>query len=266
MTPVAGLAIVVGAVAVAMVAMLLARRFSPVGGLHSSTRGIGSNASVVGSYTIVLAFVILVAFQSFGSARRNAQDEAAATVEMYRTTSFFPARAADTLQGEIVCYGRSVVALEWPAMRHEHGSPVTEGWVSALERSFDEMATARLAGQFAYGHWLDQFGNRAQARSVRIAEASPLVPTIAWIILVVGGVVVVAYLCLWADPGERKLVQLAMIGVAAGLIAAGLVLVRFFDVPYENTSGSIQPAAMERSLTLMHPRTPPPCTAAGRPV
>jgi hypothetical protein len=264
--PFLGLGIIATAVVAGMGAMLLARRFAPVGGLHSSTRGIGSYASVISSYAIVLAFVILVAFQSYANARRNAQDEAAATLELYRTTDSFPAEGASVLQGDLTCYARSVVALEWPLMRDERRSPATEHWVDELQGAFDRVATARGRGAFAYGHWLDQYGNRAQARSVRLAEAAPFVPAIAWAILIAGGFTVIAYACLWADPGERKLVQLPMVGIVAGLIASGLILVRFFDVPYENVNGSIRPTAMQSSLALMHPLEQPPCDADGRPV
>ena len=76
-------------------------------------------------------------------------------------------------------------------------------------------------------------------------------PPVLWLILIVGAVVVIGAVGLFADPREARVPQAAMIAAVAVIVASGLVLVRFLDRPYENKSGSIKPTAMERSLVLM---------------
>src|SRR5207248_11189628 len=73
--------------------------------------------------------------------------------------SFPTRRSSDlrlTLQGQLVCYGRAVAELEWPAMRHERSSPVVQGWINALDR---DLRAVRIAGDkptTALSHWFDQ--------------------------------------------------------------------------------------------------------------
>lgn len=76
---------------------------------------------------------------------------------------------------------------------------------------------------------------------------------------------------LFADPGERFLVQAAMIGSVTAVMAASLVVVSFLDRPYENGSGSIFPVEMTHSLRIMEEHQSisqplrPPCDPLGRP-
>src|SRR5215472_15357670 len=77
-------------------------------------------------FAVVLAFVILAAFQTYNGARAGAQSEAAALLDMARAAALFPPAQRDELRGDFVCYGRAVVNQEWPAMRHGHSSPLVD--------------------------------------------------------------------------------------------------------------------------------------------
>ena len=78
-----------------------------------------------------------------------------------------------------------------------------------------------------------------------------MVPPIVWLILILGAVVAVASVCFFAGARERAVTQAGMIAAVAIIVVSGLVLVQFLDNPYEDTSGSIKPTAMTRTLALM---------------
>jgi hypothetical protein len=92
---------------------------------------------------------------------------------------------------------------------------------------------------------------RRHGRQGRIGKAEGLVPPVIWLILILGAVVVVASVALFADPDEAAVTQAAMAAGVAIIVVSGLVLVRFLDQPYEDKSGSVKPTAMERTLALM---------------
>jgi hypothetical protein len=71
------------------------------------------------------------------------------------------------------------------------------------------------------------------------------------LILIIGAVVVIGSVFLFADREEPAVTQAAMVAAVAIIVVSGLVLVRFLDKPYENKSGSIKPTAMERTLAQM---------------
>jgi undecaprenyl pyrophosphate phosphatase UppP len=90
------------------------------------------------------------------------------------------------------------------------------------------------------------------ARQGRIAEATPVVPSVIWLVVIIGAVIVIVSVCFFADADEAWFPQAAMMAAIATIVVSGLLLVRFLDAPYENQSGSIKPTAMTRSLALMH--------------
>jgi hypothetical protein len=73
---------------------------------------------VVGTaFAVLLAFVILAAFQTYNGAHSGAASEATALLDMARNAELFPAHQRDQLRSDLICYGRAVVSYEWPAMR-----------------------------------------------------------------------------------------------------------------------------------------------------
>jgi hypothetical protein len=102
------LVIIVAAGAVAVLAMGVLRRIGRGPLLVDPTRGT-SMATVVGSaFAILLAFMIIVAFQTYSGAKSAADSEGTAALEMFRTVAYFPAKQHDAARSDLVCYARAV--------------------------------------------------------------------------------------------------------------------------------------------------------------
>ncbi len=260
------------AVSAAVVVMFLVRRRAPVGGYFADSNRAAGVFCVLGtSFAVMLAFVIFLGFSSYGKARNESGQEAVSVTELFDTAALFGAPARDDLRDQLICYARSVIHDEWPAMRNERPSAVTQGWVDGLSTGVELLDIAGEKQSTAYDHWFTIDAARQEARRGRLAEASPFVPSPLWIILAIGAVVSVAYVWLFADPGERFLVQAAMIGSVTALVTASLLVVNFLDRPYQNGNGSIFPVEMTRSLRVMEEHKNiagplrPPCSPLGRP-
>jgi Protein of unknown function (DUF4239) len=258
--------IILGAAAVSAAGMLIVQRRAPSGTYFKDPIPAGAVYTVVGTaYMVILAFVFFVAFESYHAAKSAAQDEATATLAMFHAAGPFDPPARAQLQGQVICYAEQVVSTEWPAMREGESSPAVDARVTALEQNAVGIPISDEKQRAAYDHWFALNEERRKGRQGRLAEASPLVPPLIWLILIIGAVVVIATVGFFADAREGRVPQAAMIVGIAVIVASGLVLVRFLDRPYEDSSGSIQPTAMTRTLTMMqgeHEGSPAaiPCT------
>jgi hypothetical protein len=267
-----GILIVVAVNAVTVAVMLIVRRRAPAGGYYEDMQQAGWVYSVAGtSFAVILAFVFLLTFQSFDRARTSASAEADAMLSLFHIADVFPEQEKNTLQADLICYGRSVAHIEWKTLAHNEQSSVTRDWALALDHHFNDgsgTGDARVAA--AYGAWYAATADRQDGRQGRIDEAAPFVPTLVWVFLFGGGVLVIAFVWLFADPRERTFAQAALpVGVTT-VVVAGLVLVAFFDGPYRDTPGAVRPTSMERQLQIMGTEISPavrvPCDAQGRPV
>ena len=244
--------IILGVAALSAAGMLLVRRRAPAGTFFNDPIPGGAVYTVAGTaYMVILAFVFFIAFESYGGAKADAEEEATATLAMFHAAGAFGPAARAELQGQMICYAREVISDGWPAMREGGGSPVVDARVSAMEESADQIPVNDAKQAAAFEHWFALNEERRHGRQGRIGEAEGLVPPVVWLILIIGAVVVISSVALFADREEAAVTQAALAAAIAIIVVSGLVLVRFLDKPYEDKSGSIKPTAMERALVLM---------------
>ena len=244
--------IVGGAAAIAIGLMYEVRRRSRVDYFFIEVeRGAGTFAFIGTAYAVLLAFVVLAAFQSFNDAKTGAEEEATTLVQLSRTAEFFPPAERDPTEGVLICYGRAVIHEEWPAMREGSRSPIVQGWVTRLEDSLQHLHPATPAQQAAFLQLLDQQDKRTDARRARLSEANRALPAPVWFILGLGAFVTIGFAMFFADRREAFIVQASLIGSIAALVVSGLLLIWFLDHPYQNQSGSIKPDEMERQLFIV---------------
>ena len=116
------LLIVVVANAVTISAILFVRRTAPEGSYFTDgDRASGVFGVLAGGFAIFAGFIIFLAFTTYDQSRSGGEAEALTVVQQFETAEFFPAEVRDRMSGEIVCYGRSVVNQEWPAMKDGQG-------------------------------------------------------------------------------------------------------------------------------------------------
>jgi hypothetical protein len=244
--------IVSGAAAIAVGIMYVVRRRASVDYFFIEVeRGAGTFAFIGTAYAVLLAFVVLEAFQSFNDARVGAEEEAIAIVQLSRTGEFFRPAERAPLEGSLLCYARAVIHEEWPAMNEGARSPIVQGWVTSLEEGLRQLHPDTHAQQAAFLQLLEQQDQRTDARRARLTEANRALPAPVWFILGLGAFVTIGFAMFFADRREHFIVQGSLIGAITALVVAGLLLIWFLDHPYENQSGSIKPDEMERQLVIV---------------
>jgi hypothetical protein len=266
-------ALVIAAVtAPAVAAMLLVRRRAPEGSYFADgDRAAGVFGVLATGFSVLLGFIVFLAFESYDQSRAGAEEEALVLAQQVETAQFLPRAAGDELTGELVCYGRSVVYEEWPrAEAGELGDHINQ-WGAELFRTLETVDPRTPGEQSAYDKWLDQTSEREAARSDRIHGAVGVIPTPLWVVLLFIAVVIFVYMLFFADRGEGAITQAVLMGSVVAVIVAMLLLIRFLDNPFHTDVGGVRPVAMERTLRIMDEqlriadrRIALPCDAEGR--
>src|SRR5919201_3349504 len=244
--------IVAAAAAAAGGLMYLIRRRSRVDHFFVEIeRGAGIFAFIGTAFAVLLAFVVLEAFQSFNDAKTGAEEEATTVVQLSRTADFFPPAERTRLEGSLICYGRAVIHEEWPAMKEGSRGPIVQGWVNRLEEGLKQLHPETPAQQAAFLQLLEQQDKRTDARRARLTEANRALPAPVWFILGLGAFVTIGFAMFFSDRREHFIVQGSLIAAITALVISGLLLIWFLDHPYEGRSGSIKPDEMERELLII---------------
>jgi amino acid transporter len=244
--------IVIVTTSVAVAAMLLVRRRAPDGSYFADgDRAAGVFGVLATGFSVLLGFIVFLAFESYDQSRAGAEQEAQVLAQQVETAQFFPRAPAERLTGELVCYGRSVVHVEWP--RSEAGTlgDQLNPWGVALFRTIRTVRPETNAEASAYDEWLDQRATREAARIDRIHGAAGVIPTPLWIVLGFMSLVIFVFMLFFADSGERARTQALMMATVVSTIVALLLLIRFLDTPFHSGVGGVRPVAMERTLRII---------------
>jgi hypothetical protein len=236
----------------AIAAILLVRRRAPEGSFFTDgDRASGVFGVLATGFAIFAGFVIFLVFTSYDQSRAGAETEALVVAQQYETAQFLAPEIRDRLAGQLVCYGRSVVGQEWPAMENGSVGDTINPWAVGLFRTIQTSKATTSEQESAFAKWLDQTSDREEARSDRVHGAAGITPTTIWIVLLLTAGVVFAYMLFFADPAEMKRSQGMLIGSATTIVVITLIAIYSLDNPYRPGIGSIKPVAMERSLRLL---------------
>ncbi len=268
-------ALITAAVTAAAVgALLFVRRRAPEGGyFEDGDRAAGVFGVLATGFSVLLGFIVFLAFTSYDQSRAGAEQEALILVQQVENAQFFPAPAAGKLTGELGCYGRSVANEEWDRMRAGTAGDSINPWSVRLFRSLQAVRPTTAVEQSAYDKWLEQTSAREEARSDRVHGAVGVIPTTLWVVLFFIAGVIFVFTLFFADRGERALVQGVLMGSVVSVMMVLLLLLFSLNSPFHGGVGGLKPVAMERSLRIIDQalaaagvHVQPPCDARGTPL
>jgi hypothetical protein len=225
------------------------------------------------AFAVLIAFVVLEAYESYNDAKSGAETEAEAVLQLSRTVDAFELQGQQRLEGVLVCYGRAVIHRGWPAMKErEEGSPVVNDWGTRFREEALRVGIHSPIQQASFRQLLTEQDRRIEGRRTRLAEAVRVVPPPLWFVLLLGAVLTIGWVILSAGRHGSFLVQATVVTSVAAMVASALLLVWFLDHPFADEPGSITPIEMEHTLeTIAHEaedqgvEVTPPCTQDGDP-
>jgi hypothetical protein len=268
-----GALVVVVITTVTVTVMLLVRRRAPEGSYFSDgDRASGVFGVLATGFSVLLGFIIFLAFDSYDESRSGAETEATIVAQQVQTAQFMPAGADQELSGELVCYARSVAGAEWDALDDGTLGDAINPWGAAMVQTIATVEPKTATEQSAYDRWMDQTTQRQQARNDRVHGAEGIIPLPLWIAMWVISGVIFVYMLFFADRAEGPVTQAMLMGSVTVVIVLMLLLITFFDHPHGDGVGRLKPTAMERTLVLVDAQldafdltVTPPCDADGRP-
>jgi hypothetical protein len=252
MNVVLGFLVIIVVAMITVAAMLLVRRRAPEGSYFTNgDRASGVFGVLATGFSVLLGFIIFLAFQSYDDARIGAETEATIVAQQIQTAQFLPPDTAKELTGELVCYGRSVAGAEWDALNAGTLGDEINPWGAEMFRTIAKVDPKTAVQQSAYDRWMDQTVDRQQARNERVHPAAGIIPLPLWLALFLICGVIFGYMLFFADRGEGAVTQAVLMGSVTVVITLLMLLVVFFNHPHGAGVGRLQPTAMVRALRLI---------------
>src|SRR5688572_31436210 len=163
--------------------MLIVRKRAPEGSYFTDgDRASGVFGVLATGFSVLLGFIIFLAFSSYDESRTGAESEATIVAQQVQTAQFLPDQAEE-LTGELTCYARNVTGPEWEALQAGTLGDQINPWGAELFRTISSVDPTTATQQSAYDRWMDQTADREQARIARIHGAEGIIPVPLWLAL-----------------------------------------------------------------------------------
>jgi hypothetical protein len=241
-----GVGLVAVSVGLSLLGLIVVRKKVALETLEAQHEVAGFLIAVVGViYAVLLAFVVIIVWEQFGSAETAVGDEAAAVGSLYRDGVALGVQG-QPLRAAVQRYAVSVVDVEWPYMathltENAQTDPALNGVWAAVTRLRSTNGTESSFVQLA----VNEVVTATQDRRTRVRDSNSEIPAPLWLVLIGGGVITVAFTYFFGLESFR--VQAVMVSALAAVIALSGFTILTLNLPF--TGGvAIKPEAMHTEI------------------
>jgi Na+/proline symporter len=199
-------------------------------------------------YAVVVAFVVFVTWNGYDEATKNLQLEASQVIDLFHSAKAFPGPASKVIQDGLINYANSVYDDELRRMAAGDIGVHSTGSLRSLIAVFDGMEDKALLNRELYMESLRRVNNLAEYRRLRIFAGNNTVPSMMWLVLLVGGLIMVLYTYFFGARNIRA--QDIMTSALTIMISLILFLVYVLDHPFAG-SGRVSARPFSEAMELM---------------
>jgi hypothetical protein len=230
-TILAGIVIVAVWAAVAALGFRVALRYRPTvrDDAHNDVHAV--YFSMVGLlYAILLAFVVVVAWEQFNAAEEATETEVTRLSNLLRDAEPLPAEDRVAIQTAILTYMQNVVDREYDTMAEGKDDEQTSVAYRAIwERFYETKVDDEPAATF-YGTAVGRLNELGEARRLRVLSSRSTIPLPLWTLLIGGGLFTIAWLFPFQMADTR--VQTWALGTVGAFTGFVLFLVYALQHPF----------------------------------
>jgi hypothetical protein len=206
-------------------------------------------------YAVIVAFVVFVTWTGYDEANKNMQLEASQALDIFDGSEAFAEPLRSTIRQQIAEYLQSVADEELPGMATENMSLHSLSALVRLNSFFNVVTPDAVRNRELYGALLQRLDDLMQYRRLRIFAGRNSVPSLIWVVLLVGGVITITNTYFFG----MKNVSAQALMTAALTVMLTLVLFLIFTLDHPFTGVNRVPdAPLREALALMKQKSAPP--------
>ena len=199
-------------------------------------------AGVAVLYAVLLAFVVILGWETLNSAHATTYTEADQLSNIYWIGRSLPAPQGRAIQDLTLRYAHTVIDKEWPLMNEGKTSPEAQDLLTQLRADVFRFSPRTRQQQVLYEQAVVSVNGLTAARRDRIDAMTEEAPEPIWVALIVGAVITISFCLLFGV--KNRVVHIGMVLAVTALITICLILVKDMQYPFAG-SPHVGPEAFE---------------------
>ncbi|MDD4955993.1 MAG: DUF4239 domain-containing protein [Candidatus Omnitrophica bacterium] len=194
------------------------------------------------AYTVLLAFVVVVAWQNFDKAGEHAVKEANCIVDLHRNAAAFENPFKDELQSRLESYTSIVINEEWQSLARGVESANAHAALRKVWELYENYEPKTNKEKAFFAQSLTKLDQLSEMRRLRIIDSRSGIHPLLWFILIIGAVITVAFTFFFGS--DKFIVHVIMASTLSAIIALILFTILSFDFPFTG-SVRIEPSVFQ---------------------
>jgi hypothetical protein len=234
-------------VVLAAAGLILVQRLVPIAVRRRHNDVAGFIYAVLGVvYAVLLGLMVVAVWEEWNAAAKTVDAEAGSLAEVFWIADEMPEPKGQRIQELVLSYAKVVIHKEWPLMRQGKASPKAWDLLNEIRAELQSFDPSTPAQQTVYEQGFERMHDLAEARRDRLLEAKQGLPSILWVVLIAGGIIVVGFTYLFGL--DSTMIHLLMVAALAAIISLVLFTVAALDFPFKGDI-TIGPDAFKQVLS-----------------
>ncbi|MCE5293005.1 MAG: DUF4239 domain-containing protein [Chlamydiales bacterium] len=200
-------------------------------------------------YAVLLGFTVVNVQQRYDKLQDIAEVEASFVSELYRDAEVFSQKDKESIRSSLKKYCEGVINEEWDLMGKKMPSPKTLDAVKGIWNSYYAVELSHKKQEIWYAESISKLNELVNARLSRLLGSEESLSSQMWMLLIVGGLILVAFV--WFFALENTTSHVLMVMILATTTAFLLVLIYSLDTAFSGDV-SIQPEALVKVLNFIN--------------
>jgi hypothetical protein len=142
---------------------------------------------------VLLGLVLIAVWEQWEAAQVTADDEASELAEVFWIAHQLPQPHGRHIQELARSYAQVGVNEEWPLMEQGKASPKAWDLLDEMRGSIQELEPTTGVQLMLCNQALDRMHDLSGARRERLLDAREGLPSVLWVVLIVGGVIAIGF-------------------------------------------------------------------------
>lgn len=222
-------------VSLSLVGFFIVHRLIPVEvrRIHNDVAGF-IFAAIGVNYGVLLAFVVVMAWEQFDDTRSNTVKETSAAVSLFHAMGAYAAAAhGDDLRPALEGYLTMIVEREFPAMAAMHPPNVNSWGLQALWAGVRALSPSSAREQVLDSELIARLNELDRLRFSRLTDAHEELPSVIWLALIAGAIITIGFSFLFGTEHVRT--HAMMISLLSALTGVVFYVAIELDHPFTGT-------------------------------
>ena len=181
-------------------------------------------------YAVLLAFVVITAWEEYTDAEKNVNMEVSHIIDVYRNANSFPDEIKIEIQATCINYINDVIDYEFKAMEEFQISEEAKSSYLNIWEAHQKYKPENEFEKIWYAESVKELNQLADARRLRINSIYYNISAIMWVVLIFGAFITIGFSYLFGT--KNKIAHILMIFCLSSSICFGLILIYALEHPF----------------------------------